>query len=118
MASTEISIALGAADQTARLLYDLILKRKDGAAASGAEVLVRLEGDGSLAPAFDAKEQRRVTDDEGVVDVTWYRRSIFGRNVKAKLSASIEGDYELSMQPGEPEPVVHTSWTPKRPIKF
>lgn len=118
MATISQPIALDKSETASRLNYELTVKGKNGEALAGAAVVVRVEGDGSLAPGFDAKEQRREADDSGLVEFTWYRRSIFGRNVKATLSATVDGEgCELSLQAVEGEPSVRMSWIPRR-IKY
>jgi hypothetical protein len=70
-----------------RYTYRLRVTGSDGAPQPGAEVRVSLEGDGSLQPGFSSKEIVRETGADGKAQVTWYRRGIFDRDVKATLRA-------------------------------
>jgi hypothetical protein len=84
--SASASISVDAGEPTVRLIFRLTLTGAGGAPVAGEEVVFRVEGDGSLQPRHDAKDLRRVTDASGQAEITWYRRSIFGRHVRATLS--------------------------------
>jgi hypothetical protein len=88
-----------------------------GEPIAGADVTFELEGDGSLAPTHDAKGMRRETNADGIAKATWYRRGIFGRDVKAALSASVpEEDRQVALRALSPDEVVsgpRTSWVPQ-----
>ena len=86
-ASASVSIAEPRTSSTTRLHYKIFAKDASGSPLAGEEITLRLEGDGSFAPGFSSKEVKRVTDNEGTAIVTWYRRSIFDRDVKATLTA-------------------------------
>ena len=102
MSSASVSVHEAATSPNTRLAFELSLKDAGGRPVSGREVVVTLEGDGSLAPGFSSKEVRRETDEAGKATVTWYRRSIFGRDVRATLSvAAPGGDMEVSLDPLE-----------------
>src|SRR6266498_3964257 len=88
MTTAEVSIAESATSSNVRLYWQIVVKSASGEPAPGAEVKVNLVGDGSLAPQFDSKEVSRVTEEDGTANVTWYRRNIWGRGVKATLSVS------------------------------
>ena len=86
MKSVSLPISVDASAPTVRLIFRVSLHSSTGEAANGEEVRVRLEGDGSLQPRHDAKELPREMGPDGSAEVTWYRRSIFGRNLRATIS--------------------------------
>ena len=69
-----------------RHTYALSLRKADGSPAEEEDVLIRMEGGGSLAPNFTSTEIHRQTDAGGAARFTWYRRSIYGRDVRAKVT--------------------------------
>ena len=87
MASASVSILEPEKSSTSRHVYRLLLRDGRGEPLAGEEVVVTLQGDGSLAPGFSSKEVRREMDESGAALVTWYRRGIYGRDIKAALSA-------------------------------
>ena len=101
-----------------QLHFELKLTSAAGAPVAGADLRVSLEGDGSLAPSRDVKEIVRETNADGAARVTWYRRSIFGRDVKATLSvASDNPDAEVSLVQLNRDQVQtgpRTVWSPER----
>lgn len=110
MFSVSVPIFVQATDATSRLYYKATLTR-GGQPVANEEVTVSLEGDGSLQPGHDAKSIIRETDASGVVPVTWYRRSIFGRDVKATLTvATPHADCSLTLEPTEAPETLHTGW--------
>ena len=52
---------------------------------AGEEMIITLDGGGSLAPSFPSSQIRRETDASGQARFTWYRRSIYDRDIRAKL---------------------------------
>ena len=119
MSNANDSIAEPMTSSVVRRYYDVIVKSPTGQPLAGAALKVTLQGDGSLAPGFDSKEIARQTDEGGVAHVTWFRRNIWGRNVKATLSAEVEGAEALIVleqrdeaPPEEAGP--RTTWTPSR----
>jgi len=54
-------------------------------APAGEDLIVVLEGGGSLAPTFPSNQIRRETDASGQARFTWYRRSIYDRDIQAKV---------------------------------
>jgi hypothetical protein len=83
--------------------FKLVVKQPDGTALSGEECTVTLEGDGSLAPRHDSKRILRTTNAEGTAEVTWYRRGIYGRDVRATLSVeSAVADSNVTIQQNTP----------------
>ena len=88
MNSVSLPISVDASEPTVRLIYRVTVLNASGEPVSGEEVRVRLEGDGSLQPRHDAKELPRETGRDGSAEVVWYRRSIFGRNLKATISVA------------------------------
>jgi hypothetical protein len=69
-----------------RHTYALSLRKADGSPAPGEDVAITMEGGGSLAPNFTSSEIHRETDAGGTARFTWYRRSIYGRDVRASLT--------------------------------
>jgi hypothetical protein len=99
MSAVSESISEPADSAVGRLNYELIVTRA-GQPVAGEEIVVRLEGDGSLAPSFSSKEIRRETDAEGRALITWYRRGIYGRRVRATITAEAPGDGpNLALEP-------------------
>jgi hypothetical protein len=89
MASVSTSISVDPSSPTVRLTYRATIARSDGSPLSGAEVTFSLEGDGSLQPRHHAKSLIRETDESGNAEVTWFRRTIFGRPLRAMLSVEV-----------------------------
>ena len=89
MSSVSVSIAVEASDPTVRLTYRASIKQSDGSPLAGREVTFTLDGDGSLQPRHHAKSLIREIDSEGAAEVTWFRRSIFGRPLRATLSVEV-----------------------------
>jgi len=92
---------------------------KGGAPLSGTEVVFAIEGSGSLASQFSAVEAKRETDAQGKTYVGWYRRSIWGRDMRARITATVAQEgAEIAFEPTEQE-VSRTSYNmPTRPLRF
>ncbi|HEY4684596.1 MAG TPA: hypothetical protein VII57_00985 [Dehalococcoidia bacterium] len=88
MSSESVSISEPDKSLVSRHVYRLTLRDASGQPLVGKEVVVALQGDGSLAPGFSSKEVRREMDEAGAALVMWYRRGISGRDVKAVLSVT------------------------------
>jgi hypothetical protein len=119
MSSESVAIAEPVVTNTSRLYYEISLRSATGEPVSDQELKVALAGDGSLAPGFDSKEIVRRTGEDGVAHVTWYRRNIWGRAVKATLTVSAASeDAQLRIeQRDEPPPEEtgpRTGWTLQR----
>jgi len=99
MTSASILINEAANSPVARLHYSLELRGPSGEPLVGKEIVVGLEGSGSLSPAFDSKQVKRETDASGSARVTWYRRAIYGRDLKATLSASSDAEGSIALEP-------------------
>jgi hypothetical protein len=111
--SVSVPISLAASEATSRLHFKVSVTRS-GQPAPAEEVKVTLVGDGSLQPGHDAKQLVRESDAAGVASVTWYRRSIFGRDIKATLTVeSSHSDCALTLEPVEAPPAFNTGWTRK-----
>ena len=120
MSSASVSIFEPANSAVARITYEITLKGSNGEPLEGEEVTVTLEGDGSLQTGFSSKELRRTTDADGVERVTWFRRGIYGRNVKATLSVTStreDGSISLAPVPDESTQSSWISWTLRRAIR-
>src|SRR6478672_9624579 len=106
MADNNLSIEIVEAKSSnvARRAFAIRVTREDGSPAAGAAIEVTLEGPGSLAYAFSAKDQRKETDANGTTKIDWYRKGIFDRDIKATISASssVEGG-EVSYVEVDPE---------------
>ncbi len=79
-------IFIEAQEPKARFDYLLTLRDADGQILAGKNVVITCEGDGSLQPSHNAKELNRETNAEGQARFQWFRRGIFGRDVKAILN--------------------------------
>jgi hypothetical protein len=109
--------------QLSRLNFDVTVRAPSGAPLAGQWVQVDLQGPGSLAINFDAKESRRETDADGMVRVTWFRRGVYIRDIHATLTVRTEReDASVSLEhvdeaaaAAEAGPWI--SWTPRR-LKF
>jgi hypothetical protein len=120
MPSASISISEPASSSVARITYELKLTTANGEPIEGEELTVVLEGDGSLQTGFSSKQVLRTTDADGVERVSWFRRGIYGRNVKATLSVTTtreDAQVFLAQVPDESTESSWISWTPRRPIR-
>jgi hypothetical protein len=119
MSSATASITEAKSSNVGQLHFELRLTGTDGAPAAGRDVPVRLEGDGSLAPRFDAKQIVRETNADGVARFTWFRRGIFGRDVQAQIeviSPLPDGTITLKNLTREEVPAApRTGWAPETP---
>lgn len=86
MSSAGIPIFTENGSNTVRMSFRFSVKQPDGSPVAGEECTVTLAGDGSLAPRHDSKRILRMTNPEGVAEVIWYRRGIYGRDVHATLN--------------------------------
>jgi len=101
-----------------QLHFELKLTFSSGEPIAGEDVRVNLDGDGSLAPRFSAKEVVRETGADGAARVTWHRAGIFGRDARATLTVTCDrADTVLTLQALAPDQVVtgpRTSWVTER----
>jgi len=79
-------IFIEAQEPKARFDYLLTLRDAAGQILAGKDVVITCEGDGSLQPSHNAKELTRQTNADGQARFQWFRRGIFGRDVKAILN--------------------------------
>ena len=86
MTSASIPILAENSSSIVRLTFRFTVRGSDGAAVTGDECTITLEGDGSLAPRHDAKRILRSTNIEGAAEVVWYRRGVWGRDAHATLT--------------------------------
>jgi hypothetical protein len=104
----------------AQLHFEVTLKSASGEPLAGEDIHFTLEGDGSLSPSLSSKETARETNAEGIVRMTWYRRGIFGRDVRATFTASSKrDDCVLAMRRITAEEMKlgpRTGFMPERPI--
>ena len=118
MSSSSATIAEAKLSNVGQLHFEFTLTSNAGEPIAGEDVRVNLEGDGSLAPRFSAKEVVRETDASGTARVTWYRAGIYGRDAKATLTVTFERDGSvLTLEGLSPEQVnagPRTSWVPDR----
>ena len=105
-----VGIFVESGDPRARFNYRLTLRDASGQPLAG-DVVLNVEGDGSLQPGHDAKTITRETDAQGEVLFAWFRRSIFGRDVKATVSAEPRNlpDAQVTLDPAEVE-TLNTSY--------
>jgi hypothetical protein len=103
--SASAEIFIESAEPKARFDYVLTLRDANGEILAGKDVVLSCEGDGSLQPRHDAKEIVRETNDEGQIKFQWFRRGIFGRDIKAMIY--VEGrdlpDSVVTLESTEPE---------------
>jgi hypothetical protein len=91
MATASVSIHLASDDAlSSRKMFEVRVSGPDGRPLGGVDLVVTLEGSGSLSPNFSSSEFHREVPETGETVVTWYRRGIFGREIKATLSVSVE----------------------------
>lgn len=110
--SASVGILVESTDPRSRFNYKLTLKAADGKPLARHDVVLRVEGDGSLQTTHDAKQIVRETDAAGEITFAWFRRSIFGRDVKATVSAEASdlAGAEVTLEPAEAEKMVNTSY--------
>jgi hypothetical protein len=103
--SASAEIFIEAQEPKARFDYLLTLRDAAGNILAGKDVVIECEGDGSLQSAHNAKQLVRETNAEGQVKFQWFRRGIFGRDVKAVIT--VEGrdlpDSVVTLESVEPE---------------
>ena len=99
-----IEIVEARSSNVARRGFAIHIENADGSPAAGAGLEITLDGPGSLAYAFSAKDQRKETDASGTTKIDWYRKGIFDRDIKATITAatSIEGA-DISFVEVDPE---------------
>ncbi|MPZ48242.1 MAG: hypothetical protein GEU75_02835 [Dehalococcoidia bacterium] len=117
MSSANASIFEPKLSNNGQLHFELTLRDSAGQPIAGRDVRVSLDGDGSLAPRRSVKDVVRETNAEGSARVTWYRSSIFGRDVHATLSVETDLDAALTLTRLEREQVQtgpRTVWAPER----
>jgi hypothetical protein len=102
--SASAEIFVESQEPKARFDYLLTLRDANGNILAGKDVLITCEGDGSLQPSHNAKDLIRETNAEGQIKFQWFRRGIFGRDVKAVIV--VEGRDEgsvVTLESVEPE---------------
>jgi hypothetical protein len=87
--SASAEIFIQAQEPKARFDYVATLHDANGQVLAGKDVVITCEGDGSLQSAHNAKQLTREANAEGQVKFQWFRRGIFGRDVKATIN--VEG---------------------------
>jgi hypothetical protein len=106
MASITESIHVEKSAAISRLVYHAIVRNAAGEAVEGEELVVTLDGSGSLSPKFSSKEIRRETDEAGSAALAWYRSGIWDRDVKATLTVASSTDgLSVSLQPASQEEI-------------
>src|SRR5688500_12233448 len=115
MSTASTQIFTDKSSNVGRMYFRIAVRKADGSPLTGVELRVTLEGDGSLQPNFDSKSVVRVPDVEGNAEVTWYRRSIFGRNIKGTLTVtSPDANSNLVLEETEAPAEVRTEWSPRK----
>jgi hypothetical protein len=102
--SPSAEIFVEAQEPKARFDYKATLRDSTGQVLVGKDIVITCEGDGSLQTGHNAKELVRETNAEGEVKFQWFRRGIFGRDVKAVVT--VEGrdpGTEVTLETTEPE---------------
>ena len=117
MSTASTQIFTDKSSNVGRMYFRIAARKADGSPLTGVELRVTLEGDGSLQPNFDSKSVVRVPDAEGNAEVTWYRRSIFGRDIKGTLTVtSPDTNSTVAIEETEAPAELKTGWTPSRRI--
>lgn len=118
MSAASYSIFAENGSNTVRMNFRFEVTGPDGSPVVGEECTVRLEGDGSLAPRHDSKQVYRTTNSEGAAEVVWYRRGIYGRDVKATLTVEspVEGS-SVKVETTTPAPEVRISRILTSPLR-
>jgi hypothetical protein len=114
-----VGIIVEKTDPRARFDYKVTLRDGTGQALAAKDVLLAVEGDGSLQPGHDAKSITRETNAEGEILFSWFRRSIFGRDVKATVSAEPRDlpDAQIDLESAEVEQVNTSYRTRTYPLR-
>ncbi|HLF70936.1 MAG TPA: hypothetical protein VI759_02135 [Dehalococcoidia bacterium] len=100
MASINESIHVEKSAAVARLVYYVVARNAAGEPVEGEELVVTLDGSGSLSPKFSSKDIRRVSDQDGSAVLAWYRSGIWDRDVKATLTvAPINEALSVTLRP-------------------
>ena len=71
MSSASVSIEELPSSTNSRLYFGIVLKSASGEPVKGVELRVKLDGGGSLSPAFSSKEVARETDERGTTITLW-----------------------------------------------
>lgn len=117
--SDSVSIFVDEHDPKSRFDYTVTLRDASGQPLAGKDVVISCEGDGSLQPGHNAKELVRETNAEGQVTFQWFRRGIFGRDVRATVSAKGRDlpNAQVTLESTEPEYSSTSYRTKKWPLK-
>ena len=102
--SPSADIFVEAQEPKARFDYKATLRDANGQILAGKDIVITCEGDGSLQTAHNAKQLTRETNADGEVKFQWFRRGIFGRDVKAVIN--VEGKdpgTAVTLETTEPE---------------
>ena len=118
--SASVAIFVESTDPKSRFDYKITLRSADGQPLAAADVVISVEGDGSLQPGHDAKQLVRETNASGEILVSWFRRSIFGRDVKATVTAAPRNlpDAEIALEPTAIETSTTSYRTKTSPLKL
>jgi hypothetical protein len=92
MSTASIPVFTEASSNLSRMYFRISARKADGSPLTGVELRVTLEGDGSFQHNFDSKSVIREPNAEGRADVTWYRRSIFGRDIHGTITVTAPHD--------------------------
>lgn len=117
--SASAEIFIQAQEPKARFDYLVTLRDAEGQVLGGKDIVITCEGDGSLQYAHNAKQLVRETNAEGQVKFQWFRRGIFGRDVKAVVT--VEGrdlpDSVVTLEPTDAEYSTTSYRTKVYPLK-
>lgn len=118
MPSASVSIFEERTSAVGQITYDVRITGPRGEPLAGAELAISLDGSGSLASGFSSKDIKREVDANGVTRVTWYRRSIYDRDVKATMTVTSErtdASIEIiTLTPEQASQGSWISWAPRR----
>ena len=114
-----IEIVEAKTSNVARRAFAIRVTRPDGSPAAGETLEITLDGPGSLAYAFSAKDQRREADTNGTIKIDWYRKGIFDRDIKATVTVATKLDgANVSYEEVDPD-TANTSYNlPTKPLRI
>ncbi len=87
--TASVAIALETTSPISKITYAIEARDGDGKPVAGQDVSLTIEGDGSFAANFPAKELTRTTDENGTAQATWFRSGIYLRRVKATVAVTL-----------------------------
>lgn len=117
--NVSIEIVEAKTSNVARRAFAVRVTKPDGSPAAGATLSIELNGPGSLAYAFSAKDQRREADANGTIKIDWYRKGIFDRDIKGTITVTARlEDADVAFEEVDPD-TANTSYNlPTKPLRI